>query len=238
MDIRFLVVKPLNIYILFSTKCIFDNVVHLNDILILFVRIPGEDHGLKPNEMGKFERHGLSQLFCLVKMVGIDTCFLQVSNPDMQSTLNFDLLAKQCITIPQLITGVIAMKKIALLTAIIGLTLSTSTAFAASSFQNTCSNIEFVYMNNTATLKAVCLKRDGTANPTSLAIKGISNNNGKLVMGGGASSFQKSCGNIRVKAKDTKNVILKAFCRTTSGSSNKSKISLDGISNNNGSLTY
>lgn len=131
------------------------------------------------------------------------------------------------------------MKKITVLFVSIGLALCASPVFATSTFQNTCSNIKFTYVSNMATLKATCLTRDGTANKTTLAIKGIGNKNGNLVMESmGASTFQKSCGNIQITAVDPKNVTLSAFCRTMGGNSKKTSISLDGIENNDGSLMY
>jgi len=109
-------------------------------------------------------------------------------------------------------------------------------ALAASSFQNTCSQIQFAYSGNNATISAVCLRENGTANPTSLTLQGISNQNGTLVQGGGASTFQQSCGNILVNVNGS-NVTLTAYCRTTSGSSNPTSLPLNNISNNNGTLT-
>lgn len=110
-------------------------------------------------------------------------------------------------------------------------------ALAASTFQNTCSNIEFAYQGSDAALTATCLRANGTPNASSLLIKGIGNNNGQLVKTSGASTFQQSCGNIQILVSGP-NVTLSALCRTTSGASNATSIALDGISNNNGSLTY
>lgn len=116
------------------------------------------------------------------------------------------------------------------------LTVATaSPAFAASTFQNTCSETRFAYSGNQATLNAVCLKADGTANATSLTLQGISNQNGKLVQGGGSSTFQQSCGNIAILV-DGPYVTLSALCRTISGASNATSLSLDNISNMNGVL--
>jgi len=135
--------------------------------------------------------------------------------------------------------GEIQMNKTIVLLVSIGLGLGASPVFASSSFQNTCSNIKFTYVGNMATLKATCLKRNGTANQSTLAIKGIGNNNGNLVKESmGASTFQKSCGNIQITAVDPSTVNLSAFCRTMGGSSKKTSISLDGIENNDGSLMY
>lgn len=115
------------------------------------------------------------------------------------------------------------------------LVVSSAPSLAASSFQYTCSNIGFAYVNNQAALQAVCLRADGTANPSTLILQGISNNNGNLVQGSGASSFQKSCGNIRINI-DGANVTLVAFCRTMSGSENTTSLPLNNISNQNGTL--
>jgi hypothetical protein len=117
------------------------------------------------------------------------------------------------------------------------LVASASPALAASSFQNTCSQIMFAYAANGApSIQAVCLRADGAPNKTALTLKGISNNDGKLAAAGGPASFQKSCGNILI-AVTTSDVKLTAFCRTMSGSSNETSIPLDNISNQNGNLT-
>ena len=112
-----------------------------------------------------------------------------------------------------------------------------SPAFAASTFQNTCSEIHFAYSGNSATLKAVCLKANGSANASMLTLQGISNQNGSLTQGSGASTFQQSCGNIQIVVKSSSDVILTALCRTTSGASNATSLPLNNISNNNGNLT-
>ena len=127
------------------------------------------------------------------------------------------------------------MRKSLILAVALTLTL-TGTAFAASTFQNSCSNIGFAYQGSAPALTAVCLKSDGSPNSTSLVLQGISNENGKLVQGSGASSFQKSCGNIQIVV-DGSNVTLSAYCRTSSGGSNATSLPLNGIGNNNGTLT-
>ena len=108
-------------------------------------------------------------------------------------------------------------------------------ALAANTYQNTCSNIAFAYSGNNASLQAVCLRADGTPNPSSLMLQGISNQNGTLTQGSGASTFQQSCGNIQIIVTGP-NSLLSAICRTSSGSSNFTSLSLDNISNNNGTL--
>lgn len=120
--------------------------------------------------------------------------------------------------------------------AIGSLAVATPVFAAASSFQNSCSNIDFVYEGDNAALSATCLRANGTPNPSVVLIGGISNQNGQLTASGGASSFQKSCGNIQVQVQEGQ-VFLTALCRTTNGSSQPSKIELQDISNQNGVLT-
>ena len=109
-------------------------------------------------------------------------------------------------------------------------------AFADNTYQNTCSEIRFAYSGNNATIQAVCLKADGSPNATSLTLQGISNQNGKLTQGSGASTFQHSCGNIKVLVDNGPNTLLSAVCRMTNGSSTATSLSLNNISNNNGVL--
>lgn len=116
------------------------------------------------------------------------------------------------------------------------LAATVSPAFAQNTFQNTCSQIQFAYSGANATITAVCLKLNGTPNATSLTLQGISNNNGRLMQGTGPSTFQQSCGNIQIIVNGPV-VTLSALCRTNSGSSVATSLSLDNIGNNNGNLT-
>jgi len=117
--------------------------------------------------------------------------------------------------------------------------IAAAPAFAASTFQQTCSTIEFKYgAQGQATISATCLRADGSPNATSLAIQGVSNNSGTLTRVGGDSTFQKSCCNITIAAKDANMVDLSPLCRSSSGASNSTSIGLDGIKNNNGVLSY
>ncbi len=122
-----------------------------------------------------------------------------------------------------------------ILTTVFLFAATASAAFAGSSFQNTCSQIHFAYQGNDATIQAVCLRADGSAVAASTAIMGVSNQNGKLTMSGGASSFQQSCGNIGLEIF-TGGVTLTANCRTTKGEFNESSIELNGINNTDGVL--
>lgn len=108
-------------------------------------------------------------------------------------------------------------------------------ATAASTFPYTCSNIGFAYSGNSATLQAVCLQANGAPHATSLTLMGISNQNGHLTQGSGASTFQQSCGSIKIDT-DGPVVTLSAYCRMSSGSSTSTSLSLNNIGNNNGNL--
>jgi hypothetical protein len=112
-----------------------------------------------------------------------------------------------------------------------------SPALAASSFQNTCSQINFAYSGIAPTLTAICLTVAGTPHPSRLVLQGISNQNGTLTYSGGASTFQRSCGNIQIVVNNASTVTLTALCRTMAGRSNPTSLPLDNISNNNGNLT-
>jgi len=129
------------------------------------------------------------------------------------------------------------VKKKVLLTLFVLFLATTAGAFAASSFQGSCSNIEYAYQGSQPALEAACLTAAGSPNNTSLVLQGIGNQNGTLVQGSGSSSFQKSCGNIQITvSSDGKTVTLSALCRTSGGSSNPTSLPLNGISNNNGTL--
>jgi hypothetical protein len=131
------------------------------------------------------------------------------------------------------------MSKKALCTTLVLFLAAAGGAFAqASTFQNSCSNIAFAYQDNQPTLKATCLTRSGSPQPSTLVLQGISNQNGRLVQGTGASTFQQSCGNIQiVVSADGRTVTLSAICGTGSGGSNVTSLPLQGISNQNGTLT-
>ncbi|ARC88654.1 CVNH domain-containing protein [Rhodovulum sp. MB263] len=119
------------------------------------------------------------------------------------------------------------------------LVLSATAASAAdpSSFQNTCSNIWFHYTDDGgAEIVATCLTADGMPKETSIAMPGIGNKDGSLVMEGGSASFQKSCGSIMLHPS-IDGVELTASCRKVDGSFEEASISIDGISNENGTLS-
>lgn len=110
-------------------------------------------------------------------------------------------------------------------------------ASAANTFQNSCSNVEFAYVNGKdAAMKAVCLQSDGRAVPSTLILQGISNQDGKLTQGSGASSFQQSCGSIQILV-DGPDVTLSAICRNSRGEALETSLPLRNISNDNGRLS-
>jgi hypothetical protein len=121
-------------------------------------------------------------------------------------------------------------------TACVFAALITGPAFAENTFQNSCSEIHFAYSGNQPTLKAVCVKPDGTANPSTLPLQGISNQNGILTRRGGPSNFHQTCGNIEIIIAGP-NTTLSAICKTNNGSANSTSLSLDNIRNNNGNLS-
>jgi len=114
--------------------------------------------------------------------------------------------------------------------------LSTA-AWSGSSFQNSCSNFQFSYLGNDAGITATCLRANGEANQTSIVINGISNQNGFLTHDGAPSSFQQSCGNIGLLS-DLRSVTLTANCRASNGEFIETSIEIEGISNQNGVLSY
>src|SRR5215212_5970843 len=65
-------------------------------------------------------------------------------------------------------------------------------------YQNSCSNISFVFVNNAPAMRATCRKSDNTYNTSTLLLPGISNNNATLTQGSGPSTFQTTCGNIQI----------------------------------------
>jgi hypothetical protein len=115
--------------------------------------------------------------------------------------------------------------------------LSTGAALSASTFPFTCSNIQFAYSGKDAALQAVCLRPDGTPNPSKLVLKGITNQNGKLVLGSGPSTFQHSCGTIQILVAGPE-VTLSAQCRNSAGHSDATSLPLNNIKNDNGNLSY
>lgn len=103
-------------------------------------------------------------------------------------------------------------------------------AQSASSFQQSCNNIQV----SGSTLSASCRRVDGSFNNTSILIRGIANNDGRLqVTGTGPSSFQDSCSDISVAGST-----LSANCRKMDGSFNRTSILIPGIANNNGNLVH
>ncbi|MEM7052985.1 MAG: CVNH domain-containing protein [Pseudomonadota bacterium] len=105
----------------------------------------------------------------------------------------------------------------------------------SSTFQNYCSNIEFVLDDNKPTLQAVCLKDDGKFDTSTLTLDNIGNVNGVLTEADGASTFQQSCGNIQIQV-DGPFVTLTAICFNSAGQPVSTSYDLNGISSDNGQL--
>lgn len=109
-------------------------------------------------------------------------------------------------------------------------------ASANSTFPYTCSNTSFQWgASGQATIASTCLQANGMPHVTSLELQGISNQNGRLTAGSGPSTFQQSCGSIKILT-DGPVVTLSAYCRASSGSSISTSLSLNNIGNVNGSL--
>lgn len=116
---------------------------------------------------------------------------------------------------------------------------STGLAFASnepSTLQDSCSNVAFTYLGAEAGIQATCLRSDGMPVETSIALSGISNRDGVLTYSGGDSSFQRTCGSIRVLSQGG-GLILHARCRNLAGNAQPTSIEIMGISNQNGELS-
>lgn len=106
---------------------------------------------------------------------------------------------------------------------------------AQNTYQNSCSNIIFVFVNNAPALRATCRKSNNTYNTSTLPLVGIANNNATLTQGSGPSTFQSTCGNIQILV-DGPVTTLSAICLNKDKSAQPASLSLNGISNNNGNL--
>jgi CVNH domain len=101
-----------------------------------------------------------------------------------------------------------------------------------SNYQNSCWNTQV----NGANLSARCRRVNGSSKRTSIPIRGIENRNGNLTYLSNStdtSNYQNSCRNIQVDGTN-----LSARCRRINGGSTRTSISIRGIENRNGNLTY
>lgn len=125
--------------------------------------------------------------------------------------------------------------KFSALSALFGLSLSVFpqpvNAQRASTFATSCTDISI----NGAQLSATCNKKNGTNQRTSITIKGVHNQNGQLVQSNlrEESTFNRTCTDISINGDQ-----LAANCRTSSDKNQRSSVSLLGVNNNNGNLTY
>ncbi|MBD2543537.1 MULTISPECIES: mannose-binding lectin [Planktothricoides] len=98
-------------------------------------------------------------------------------------------------------------------------------------YQLTCTNITI----DGNVLSAICNRRDGSPNYTSLVLKGIENIDGTLTVTDpeAEANFHLSSQNISIEDD-----VLSAECETMSGDWVFSQITLNGIENIDGELTY
>lgn len=114
--------------------------------------------------------------------------------------------------------------------------LLTPAQAAPSTFQNSCRNIELYTDANEVSIQAECRTRSGQYNATAIELLGISNENGVLRgRGNAASSFQKSCRNIRIRHNE-RAVDIAATCKDAQGNEKNTSIPLQDIENNDGYL--
>jgi hypothetical protein len=99
------------------------------------------------------------------------------------------------------------------------------------SFQSSCKDISIAG----ATLSAICRRKDGSFNQTSIVLRGIANINGqlRLTQPDAPATFQDSCQNIHVVGNT-----LTATCRRADGSSSESSILIPEITNIDGNLQF
>jgi CVNH domain len=101
-----------------------------------------------------------------------------------------------------------------------------------SNYQDSCWNTQV----NGSTLFARCRRINGSSIRTSIPIRGIENRNGNLIYLSNSrsdSNYQNSCWNTQVNGST-----LSARCYRINGSSTRTSISIRGIENRNGNLTY
>jgi hypothetical protein len=127
--------------------------------------------------------------------------------------------------------GLISLTAFSSIVVASSLNIPSASAVESSSFQHSCNHISIVG----DTLSARCRRANRSINNTSILIRGIENNNGKLVFTNlnNPSTFQSSCKSISV-SEDR----LSARCRRVNGSFKDTNIKIPGIKNNNGNLTY
>lgn len=100
-----------------------------------------------------------------------------------------------------------------------------------SSYQDSCDNIAI----SGNVLSADCRKKDGQFVQSSIVLRGIENADGVLMATSSdqPSSYQDSCDDISISGNT-----LSAICKTKAGMQNQTTLTLDGIQNTDGVLTY
>ena len=102
-----------------------------------------------------------------------------------------------------------------------------------STFFKTCEDIKL--SDDGLSFSAKCKKKDQSINQTSIALKGIHNLDGKLSMGAGESTYQKSCDTVRLQLSPE--FRLTAICKTAAGRPSNTQLPLEGFHNIDGVLT-
>jgi hypothetical protein len=100
---------------------------------------------------------------------------------------------------------------------------------------DTCSNIAVSFAGTQVGITAICQRSDGAPNETSVILSDISNLDGVLTRSRGPSTFQRSCGSIRVSMQGDA-LILHARCKSLAGYYQPTSIEIDRLSNQNGEL--
>ncbi|WP_113752097.1 mannose-binding lectin [Bordetella trematum] len=114
--------------------------------------------------------------------------------------------------------------------------LTTPASAGSSTFQNSCRNIKLHSDDNGAWISAECRTRSGNYTKSSIAIRGLINDNGRLRgRSGEQTSYQKSCRDRRISWSKEK-VSISAVCRTRAGSENNTSIEILNIENQDGKL--
>ncbi len=122
------------------------------------------------------------------------------------------------------------------LAAVLLTAVSVSASAASSSFQNSCRNIKLHSNDTEAWISAECQRHNGQYNPTTLPLRGLVNNDGRIQSQAGAqTSYQKSCSNRRI-SWNSESVRIRAVCLTRNGSEREAAIELTNIENRDGAL--
>src|ERR1035437_437658 len=112
-----------------------------------------------------------------------------------------------------------------------------NTMMRPSTFQNSCSAIQFTLLDGKPALRAQCRRINQTVKTSTLVLRGISIENGQFVQGVGPSSFHQSCDSVVISTQGSI-VLLSALCRMVNGAVVKAQLPLQEIENIDGNLRY